>query len=245
MDDLRRPVPPGYVRTYYMYCRTIPIGIERLVFRADGSAGWNRTCCGCVVLALPSGVVMKVSKQRLLHWRLLLDAFASFILAFLVHLIPSHILGLAWVLGSPQNHALLGIPWFGGWPVCFILTVLLRPWGLSLTHSVDGSSCGWVPFASRGHAVRVAAAHAECAVARQSGEREAGGGWLPAAPAWNGGFVTGMLVLLGLIAHAVVCGVLIVDCVGRGCCRDDAATLESCVATGYPTNATLALGATS
>ena len=50
--------------------------------------------------------------------------------------------------------------------------------------------------------------------------------------------VVGLALLLGLVINMLVTGVIVGECMDRGCCKDEDDTLASCVATGYP-NATV------
>ena len=228
------------IRSPFVLWRCVPCGFVDLTFRTDENGApihvscHTAVCCWCCCepqqLSLDSTVA--VAKQPLCNgWRLLRDTGASFVLAFLFHLIPSVLWGAARSLGSPRNHALMGVVWFAGWPVFFAILQLLRPWGLQL--SPRAASARFVPFQSRAHAAAVAAwwmsrRDGKAGVAAQPPTR-----WTMC----NAWLVLGLLLWAVLWANALYTGVEVAACSGRGCCRDNATTLECCVATGYP-NAT-------
>jgi len=58
------------------------------------------------------------------------DLGGSFHYAFMFHLVVSVIWGVERSLGSPENHAQMGLVWFGGWLVWMGIAVLLRPGGI-------------------------------------------------------------------------------------------------------------------
>ena len=169
--------------------------------------------------------------------RLARDLAGSFVLAFLVHLVPSIIWGAEVSLGSPSNHQLMGVVWFLGWPVWFVLLQLLRPDGLSLRRRVaavkfdDNPRPIFVPFGSR--------AHAEAVKAWWEGWQQNRSDPPPPPPPTRCGWpqAVGLLLLSGLVGDALATGSIVTACIERGCCLDDEATLASCRATGFP-NAT-------
>ena len=173
--------------------------------------------------------------------RLARDLAGSFVLAFLVHLVPSIIWGAEVSLGSPSNHQLMGVVWFLGWPVWFVLLQLLRPDGLSLRRRVsedialkfdDNPRPIFVPFGSR--------AHAEAVKAWWEGWQQNRSDPPPPPPptrccGWPQ--AVGLLLLSALVGNALATASIVTACIERGCCLDDEATLASCRATGFP-NAT-------
>ena len=60
------------------------------------------------------------------------DIFASFLMAFLFHLIPSIIWGAENSLGTPSNHQMMGAVWFLGWPIfgCLLLGATFQKKGI-------------------------------------------------------------------------------------------------------------------
>lgn len=82
-----------------------------------------------------------------------------------------------------------------------------------------------MPFHSYSHAQAVVEWHATAAVGSTPPARA------PLVDAW---MVVGLLVWLGLIVNGIYTGTEVVACMDRGCCRDDADTLDCFVATGYP-----------
>lgn len=221
--------------------RCIPIQRGSLVFRTAASSmevRWASCCCPCAALRIELEAVPKVGRQPLCSWaRLLRDAPISFLAAFLFHLIPSIIWGAEKSLGSPGNHQLMGIVWFAGWPVWFLLLQLLRPWGLHCSGTSDGLGCTgvFIPFASHSHAKAVADWWTQAAAKSRAGLP----GLAPpprskSSPAEIACMVIGLAVVLGLIGNALGTAAAIQSCMGRGCCFDNATTLDSCSATGYP-----------
>mmetsp|Transcript_10995 Transcript_10995/g.23492 ORF Transcript_10995/g.23492 Transcript_10995/m.23492 type:complete len:291 (-) Transcript_10995:198-1070(-) len=231
------------VFTTFLVWRCIPSGLQRLTFQlvADGSCTnllyTDASCCCCccaIKTQIPRGTAPVVRKQAFWNWpRLLRDAPLSFLLAFLIHLVPSIIWGAEESLGSPENHALMGVVWFGLWPVWYILLQLLRPWGISL----DLTCCAceawggiFVPFASYKHATEVCAYWRKAYTQRDpSVERPPS-----RARLCDAFMLIGILVLAGLLANAIYTGVEVLACSDRGCCADDKSTLDNCTATGYP-----------
>ena len=142
-------------------------------------------------------------------------------LAFLFHLVPSIIWGAENSLGSSRNHQLMGVVWFGGWPCWWVFLQLLRPWGLLVR---DSNVKVHIPLASWDEAR---------AVAEWWGEGKIGPP-PPPAPTIDAWLVVGLSALLALLANALYTGAEVVACMDRGCCKDDASTLASCRATGYP-----------
>ena len=135
------------VRTLLMMWRCVPLGVEALRVLPPASAAPRRTgvcCTSTTALSIQSSTVCKQPLCSM--WRLLRDAAASFVLAFFFHLVPSIAWGAERSLGSPSNHALMGIVWFLGWPVWFVIVQALRPWGLR----VEGGArrTVFVPFQS-------------------------------------------------------------------------------------------------
>eukprot|EP00967_Tisochrysis_lutea_P051717 scaffold63935_cov39-Tisochrysis_lutea.AAC.1 len=142
--------------------RCIPIQRGSLSFQRIGSVlevQWEACCCSCAPIRIRLEDVPKVCRQPLCSWmRLLRDVPISFLAAFLFHLIPSLIWGAEVSLGSPSNHQTMGVVWFAGWPIWFIIFQLLRPWGLHCPGTVDRVSCTgtFIPFASYYQAKAVA-----------------------------------------------------------------------------------------
>lgn len=229
------------VRPLLMLYRCIPITAGSLVFGAladEIEVCWDSCCCACLPVRLDARTVPRVRKQPL--WsvaRLIRDLPISFVIAFLFHLVPSNAWGAEVSLGSPQHHQMMGIVWFGGWPVFFILLQLLRPWGLHLPATPAGCGCTgtFIPFASPTHARAVAEWWA-AAVAKNRTVNAS----LPPLPrarltacdATN--IVAGLLVAAALVVNALVTAAAVNDCMSRGCCFDNATSLESCRATGFP-----------
>ena len=192
----------------------------------------KQACCGCCCAEFACCEALV---------RLARDLAGSFVLAFLVHLVPSIIWGAEVSLGSPSNHQLMGVVWFLGWPVWFVLLQLLRPDGLSLRRRVsedialkfdDNPRPIFVPFGSR--------AHAEAVKAWWEGWQQNRSDPPPPPPPWRCcGWpqAVGLLLLSLLVGNALATGSIVTACIERGCCLDDEATLASCRATGFP-NAT-------
>ena len=157
------------------------------------------------------------------------NVFWSFILAFLTHLVPSIIWGAASSLGSPRNHGRMGIVWFSLWPVYCAIMVLARPRGLIVTDDAGRDHFVQMTLATGDLAERVAAFWMQ---PHHLGKGETGTVQMPRM--WRPVTVVGTLVFIALLANAFYTGAAVVACMGRGCCRDNATTLPSCVATGYP-----------
>jgi hypothetical protein len=167
---------------------------------------------------------------------LLRDLPIAFLAAFLFHLVPSIIWGAEVSLGSPANHQLVGVVWFAGWPVWFLVLQLLRPWGLHCPYTPDGLGCTgtFIPFASHAHAKAVAEWWA--AAARKHGASQEPPP-LPLARCARRDVactLVGLAVVIALVVNALVTAAAVQSSVNRGCCLDNATTLESCRATGYP-----------
>eukprot|EP00947_MAST-08B_sp_MAST-8B-sp1_P001455 g1455.t1 len=97
-----------------------------------------------------------------------LSVFFAFLLAFLFHLIPSVIVGVEIVLGSPEMHQQLGVVWFGGWPVFIVILILTRflfDYGLEIKNPKTGAR----RFVSVG-------SHAEATAVRTAMVGSGGGG---------------------------------------------------------------------
>lgn len=162
-------------------------------------------------------------------WRLALgNLFWSFILAFLVHLVPSIIWGAANSLGSPGNHGKMGAVWFSLWPVFFAVMSAAQPYGIT---TADAEGKQWfvqTTFATRGLAEQIVQTwQRPCSLDHGAAPGSIPGTWRPQTIAGTGAG-------LALIANALYTGYAVMVCMGNGCCRDDAATLLSCASTGFP-----------
>jgi len=198
---------------------------------------WEMCCCSCASVRIELEAVPKLSRQPICSWfRLIRDLPIAFLAAFLFHLIPSIIWGAEVSLGSPANHQLMGVVWFVGWPVWFLLFQLLRPWGLYCPGTPDGLGCTgtFIPFASHAHAKAVVEWWA--AAADKNGASQSPPPLPPAefAPRDVACTVVGLAVVIALVANALATAVVIQSCMSRGCCFDNATTLDSCRNTGYP-----------
>ena len=237
--------PPDDPRVYarHLLWRCLPCGTEMLTFRADGTIErCSRACCFCccgpTVIGQPQ---LRAGYQPFCNApRLLRDVLVSFLVAFLFHLIPSILWGAEESLGSPDNHRLMGAVWFGGWPMWFLVLSALRTPGLHLDANPGCCSAGFVPMHSYAHAEAVAAWRASHAwrLNRLGADPVVKLAPAPApAPLFDAWMLAGLVVWAVLVGNAIYVAAKVLSCHDRGCCRDDAATLDCCVATGYP-NAT-------
>jgi len=224
------------VRTIHQLWRCVPCGTEVLEFFQDECEWWVDwrsqnccwLCCGPRRLRL-AACAAQVGKQPLCNTaRLIRDGACSFVVALLFHLIPAIIWGAERSLGSSQNHQLLGLVWFGGWPVWFVVLQLLRPWGLHVRRGECGchNDCTalFIPFQSYSHAHAVAAFWSAPSETQPPAATRLCDPWM----------CVGLCIWTGLWANAIFTGIRVIECSNRGCCKDDASTLDACVATGYP-----------
>ena len=228
------------VHTYHLLWRCLPCGTETLSFRADGTlVRHSRTCCYCCCgPSVRDRAQLRVGYQPFCDApRLLRDVLVSFLVAFLFHLIPSILWGAEASLGSPDNHRLMGAVWFGGWPIWFLVLSALRTPGLHLDARAGCCSAGFVPFHSYAHAEAVAAWHAS-ARADPRVKPAPVPSPVPVIDVW---LLAGLAAWAVLLGNAIYVAAEVAACMDRGCCRDDAATLDCCVASGYPNATSCAL----
>ena len=158
--------------------------------------------------------------------------FLAFVLAFLIHLIPSVAIGVEVALGSSEMHQRMGMIWFGSFP--FILAAMMfgRHYylhaivfetpgkgsaGLSESHETSSSiTVGgrkkaievreWIDFSYVGEKERL--------LPEKEGQCSKSCDDLPWPP------VIAFSILGGLTIFAMITGVLIIECQGRGQCYD-------------------------
>jgi len=230
--------PICFVHTHLLIWRCFPASFEKLTFELDEQQCIARVLhrSGITGIYCPREIrdaTPILKRQPFFCWaRLVRDGGISFLFALLFHLVPSIIWGAENSLGSPWNHALMGVVWFGGWPLWFVFAQLLRPWGIAFSPGcTDCTGCEsvFVPFASYAHAQQVQVWWA-------SAMRDGKATTRPPVRTrcCNTLMAIGLLIWAALIANAIYTGVQVLECVDRGCCADDKSTLDSCVATGYP-----------
>lgn len=212
-----------------MICNTamtyVPYGKSTLVVE-DGSVVWKSTACCCCKSTgqLSLAPVPLVQKESITCYTVLRDLFLSFVFAFLFHLIPSLIWTPEASLGSPDNHQKMGMVWFGGWILLWfpLFIFVFRPWG------VKCASGDFIQMPTYEDAVTTVERWGMCVDSP---------GTMPSfkkprfckRPHLIGSFVLAVMLVWGLVTMS-----LVQECNGRGCCKDDASTLDACVATGYP-----------
>ena len=117
-----------------------------------------------------------------------------------------------------------------GFPFFCLLFVLARPFGLRIRSTPGTSSeCNFVQmtFGSRDFADSVVRSLLD-------GQKPEASFMDIASPnKWRTSTIVGTLTWVVLGGVAVVTAGLVQACMNRGCCADDAATLDMCVTTGY------------
>ena len=239
----------------------VPLGYDDLTFGDD--VVWRRrrfcgSCCcggqGEIQFARANTVSVNAGKRPMcldpILW--VRDVLASFVTAFLFHLIPSIIWGAEESLGTPENHQSMGAVWFLGWPLfgslflCATLNVRgvlvekagkVKPFFIPLTH-FNGDLADRVAHAITEH---LDLATGACADESKSSTSTMNAGSAPQFGkadgellVWRAPTIFGVLFWSVLWINGIVTGVLVQNCMAAGCCLDDAATYVNCTTTGHP-----------
>jgi len=241
-NPLKR-LPLLEVSTHMLLWRFLPCGFYLLRFEKAPDTSVVRITrtydiiCFCCVrdTVMPRTPAPRLSKQHFWDWyRLVRDAVLCLVLGFFLHLVPAVAIGIEVVLGSKDNASLFSLAWLGCWISSFLLVQFLRPWGIVV--GAGGCACApcggakFIPFSSYAHA------KATCEYWEHAYTKQRTRGFEPAERVsfctWRLG--AGLVVMIVLLANAVYFATLVSDCVERGCCSGDDATLDACRDTGYP-----------
>ena len=157
----------------------------------------------------------------------------AFLMGFLTHLIPAEFIGVEESLGSSAMHQKLGVVWGGLWIAWYLvfLFALRQPF---LFVSLDGTEVTRIPMKSLPQARQAALAMEAYLNSDEEGGTLAATATtdedlagvktvlqpklsLQPQPKWP--VVVAFLLLGGLLANAVVVGILIMECHDRGKCQ--------------------------
>lgn len=247
------------LRYPYALWGQIPSGWDELSFEDAGDVVWRQQrwlcmCCSSNRLGMTERrftrkmtILVSPSKQpaRCSLW--VRDILASFVMAFLFHLIPSIIWGAERSLGTPTNHQTMGAVWFLGWPLfgCLLLGATFQKKGIIIEelHSEDliprRHFVQLTHFKGdlHKHVSRATERHLGLASEEQSHENairgllELHGGGISK---WRAATVGGCLFWIILWVNGVVTGIVVQNCMASGCCLDNETTYDSCTTTGEP-----------
>ena len=135
-------------------------------------------------------------------------------------------LGCRAISGKSRESRGYGICGFLGWPMWFALMTFARPAGLRVRYKSQSG-------VDRQHFIQLGVYSSQLAKNLEQAWKL--GKTYPKMPrTWRWSTVIGTLIWIGLLVNMFYTGVMVMECSNRGCCVDNATTLDSCVATGYP-----------